>query len=607
MPRSCGAGFKLLLPNPDAHTCYGAALQVFPCDLGGCPVSHATLRSVTNVMFCPLQSHCHWGAWAPWSACAPRGRKRVRRDSKPDADADGPGGHHGHHGGGHHQPAVFGQQLFGSPHGQQVHHGSPHGQQAHHVAHHGQQVAGYGPPSAPVCTQGRARAVEVPASYGGEPCYGDPIEERFCQSALCSGPPGPPGPPGQNGIPGQDGTPGNPGTPGGRGPPGAAGPSGLPGVNGVNGKDGIPGALGPPGTPGKDGAKGNPGPLGVPGPQGPPGAPGPRGRFGAKGPEGPAGPIGQPGPSGKDGSNGPPGPAGPVGLDGTPGSPGPMGPPGQVGVQGETGAPGPRGLTGPKGETLVVAPEPAYHPPEPAYHHPPQPSYSPQPTAQQGHGHGQTHGQQVFGAPPPRPPPPFNPFNGFFPQKKREARKLKTPYTEDDWAAVEIVEHLKAPSRSGLVFDEQEGSDWEEYDYQNLIPEQPMKLSPFQGHDANMGTLTFPVFKPSPAYPSDQPVVADSAPISAEVLGLREVEPVNQDKLVDDIRAALLALEPEDLQPVTQPPVQRQQKPTQQQQKQQQRQRQLFPGGTVKHQPRARLPRPPMPPKRPRPRARMGA
>ena len=37
--RSCGDGFKLLLPNPDAITCYGAALQVFPCNLGGCPVS----------------------------------------------------------------------------------------------------------------------------------------------------------------------------------------------------------------------------------------------------------------------------------------------------------------------------------------------------------------------------------------------------------------------------------------------------------------------------------------------------------------------------------------------------------------------------------------
>ena len=36
--RSCGDGFKLLLPNPDAATCYGAALQVFPCNLGACPI-----------------------------------------------------------------------------------------------------------------------------------------------------------------------------------------------------------------------------------------------------------------------------------------------------------------------------------------------------------------------------------------------------------------------------------------------------------------------------------------------------------------------------------------------------------------------------------------
>ena len=39
--RSCGDGFKLLLPNPEALTCYGAALQVFPCNLGPCPVDCA--------------------------------------------------------------------------------------------------------------------------------------------------------------------------------------------------------------------------------------------------------------------------------------------------------------------------------------------------------------------------------------------------------------------------------------------------------------------------------------------------------------------------------------------------------------------------------------
>ena len=51
--RSCGDGFKLLLPNPDALTCYGAALQVFPCNLGACP------------------HDCSWSPWSPWSACTP--------------------------------------------------------------------------------------------------------------------------------------------------------------------------------------------------------------------------------------------------------------------------------------------------------------------------------------------------------------------------------------------------------------------------------------------------------------------------------------------------------------------------------------------------------
>ena len=53
MCRSCGDGFKLLLPNPDALTCYGAALQVFPCNLGPCP------------------HDCAWSPWSPWSACTP--------------------------------------------------------------------------------------------------------------------------------------------------------------------------------------------------------------------------------------------------------------------------------------------------------------------------------------------------------------------------------------------------------------------------------------------------------------------------------------------------------------------------------------------------------
>ena len=96
--RSCGDGFKLLLPNPEALTCYGAALQVFPCNLGPCPVD------------------CAWSVWSPWSACTPApSRHRVRRDKGPGAPPlnffgqqvhHGQQGHHGHHGHGQH-----GQQV----------------------------------------------------------------------------------------------------------------------------------------------------------------------------------------------------------------------------------------------------------------------------------------------------------------------------------------------------------------------------------------------------------------------------------------------------------------------------------------------------------------
>ena len=243
--RSCGDGFKLLLPNPDAVSCYGAALQVFPCNLGACPV------------------HCVWSHWAAWSPCQPQGsRLRQKRDK-------GPGS--------------FGQQH---------HH---HGHHGHHEPHLAAQVQpGYGAPilAGSICTQGRNRAVEVPALNGGLQCWGDPVEERFCQSPICAGPPGPQGPPGRNGQPGRNGSPGAVGPPGSRGLPGEAGKDGTNGRPGANGKDGIPGNPGPAGPPGKDGERGPVGPAGLPGPQGPPGAPGPRGRFGEKGGDGPQGPQG---------------------------------------------------------------------------------------------------------------------------------------------------------------------------------------------------------------------------------------------------------------------------------------------------------------------------
>ena len=530
----------------------------------------------------------------------------MRRDSDPD----GPGGHHGHHGGhhgGHHQPAAFGQQHH---FGHQAHHPEPL-----------PALGGYGAPVAAICTQGRQRAPEVPATYGGEGCWGEPVEERFCQSALCQGPPGPQGPPGQNGIPGRDGNPGTPGAPGGRGPPGPPGANGTPGAPGINGKDGIPGALGPPGTPGKDGARGIPGKQGVPGPQGPPGAPGPRGRFGEKGPEGPQGPIGQPGIAGKDGGNGPPGPPGPAGLDGTPGPQGPMGPPGQQGIQGETGAAGPRGLTGSKGET-VVPPPPSYGPPPPL----PVPVPAPLPAYGGGPiglthphpGHGGHHGgfqrqqnrpppQQTlltFGAPPPRP---------LFPSQKREVRQFPqenkdrvSEANNNSWEAVAIVEHLKAPSsRSGLpdilLEESSEGSHWDEYEYQNLIEEEEPPVRKFAGHEYKNGELKkFPTFKPSSEFQvgnwkichqrnillfqGDNAVVVDTPPISAEVLNFGKVEPVNQDKLVKDIRAALLALDPADLQLET---VEQQVRPAP-----------LPTAKSPKRAPKHRLPRPPLPPRR---------
>ena len=176
-------------------------------------------------------------------------------------------------------------------------------------------------------------------------------------------------------------------------------------------------------------------------------------------------------------------------------------------------------MTGPKGET-VAPPPPSYGPPPPSYGPPPVPVPAPLPAYGGGpigltHPHGGHHGgfqrqqsrpppQQTvltFGAPPPRP---------VFPSQKREVRqfpqenKERASQDNNSWEAVEIVEHLKAPSsRSGLpdiLRDENlEGSQWEEYDFQNLIEEEaPPVRSKFAGHEYKNGQLKkFPTFKPS--------------------------------------------------------------------------------------------------------------
>lgn len=314
--RSCGDGFKLLLPNPNGYGCYGASLQVHPCNEKPCPID------------------CHWGSWSHWSACSKTG-KRKRRDatadpdakSEPTPDPDSKADH------------GYGAPLLGHPHPH------PHEPQHHHV-------------SGGICTQSRQRIVEVPPANYGKECKGDYAETRFCQSYECPGPEGPPGPPGY---------------------PGQQGPQGLPGQPGKDGIPGRTGPQGPPGEIGQPGVKGEKGIQGIPGPQGPPGAPGPRGRHGEKGGPGPEGKIGEPGPLGPPGEPGPAGPRGPPGLNGKPGADGHMGPPGQPGLQGLTGAPGSRGLPGPQGEpgrpgSVVTQPKPhyTYHEPEP-YHPPPPP------------------------------------------------------------------------------------------------------------------------------------------------------------------------------------------------------------------------------------------
>ena len=150
------------------------------------------------------------------------------------------------------------------------------------------------------------------------------------------------------------------------------------------------------------------------------------------------------------------------------------------------------------------------------------------------------------------------------------------------WEAVELVEHLKAPtSRLGAVEEERrvaEEERWEELDYTNLV--EPL-AGQFQGPGHQGGTRApRPTFRPSSEFQGEAPVVAAPPPISAEVLTQGNVEPVNQDKLVKDIRAALLALGPEDLQaapPPTAPPQRAPPRPK---------------GGRPR-----RLPRPPLPPR----------
>jgi len=285
--RSCGDGFKLLLPNPDGYGCYGASLQVHPCNEKPCPID------------------CHWGAWGPWTHCTVTGKKRRRfADPEPDSDGD----------------IVAG---FGDPHHPIV----PEALIAH--AHGGA-----------ICSQSRQRVIELPASFYGKECHGDYAESRFCQSYECRGPAGLPGPIGPAGYPGADGVPGiqgypgqdgAPGQPGGIGPPGPQGPSGE---IGPRGDPGMQGVTGPQGEVGAEGPRGKPGLQGIEGPPGPPGPLGPVGKDGNTGPPGPRGPSGQNGVPGGQGLEGPLGPLGPQGI---PGKAGPRG------IPGPKGEPGPRG------------------------------------------------------------------------------------------------------------------------------------------------------------------------------------------------------------------------------------------------------------------------
>jgi hypothetical protein len=135
--------YQLLLPNPDALNCYGAALQVFPCNDGPCP------------------SDCLWGPWTPWSSCEPRNsgaKKRYRRDGTGHH-------HHGHdpHGGGGHAP----HDPHGGGHASHDPHGGGHAPHDHgHSAaaglHGGHEpAAAVAFVSAPLPTYGGGGAVQV--------------------------------------------------------------------------------------------------------------------------------------------------------------------------------------------------------------------------------------------------------------------------------------------------------------------------------------------------------------------------------------------------------------------------------------------------------------
>ena len=402
--------------------------------------------------------------------------------------------------------------------------------------------------------------MEIPSLNGGHQCYGEPEEERFCQSAQCLGPPGPQGPPGRNGLPGRDGSPGTPGVPGLRGAPGQPGNDGKPGVPGRNGKDGIPGPQGPPGKDGLPGELGPPGAPGLPGPQGPPGAPGPRGRFGDKGADGPVGPPGAPGPSGKDGSNGPPGPAGPPGLNGNPGPQGLMGQAGPQGLQGETGAPGPRGLQGPPGEVLIGPPPPAYGappPPDPGYVEP-LPIYNGGGVPPLGAAGlppvgggiaplGPLFGQQQLQpSPPPRPAGAPTPLAGgsfplFFPNKRAFKDSENKP-----WDAKEIIKTIKAPFQHLDQVNENQhekelgfADKSQKYNYEGIFGQQRDETNN-QIYDLTEPEMRF-------KGKSDKTITVDKPPLSAEVLksGNLEKPKINLKSVEEDIRKQILQIERE--------------------------------------------------------------
>ena len=87
-----------------------------------------------------------------------------------------------------------------------------------------------------------------------------------------------------------------------------------------------------------------------------------------------------------------------------------------------------------------------------------------------------------------------------FPQQENTQDRA-SQQENNSWEAVEIVEHLKAPSsRSGLpqASVDENGSQWEEYEYQNLIEEESPPLRKFAGHEYKNGELKkFAAFKPS--------------------------------------------------------------------------------------------------------------